>query len=105
MTPFQALYKFKPPQVAEMFLADEHTETIAEMLQRRIEANSVIKENLQQAQERMTHYANKNRRERTLVTGDIVYLKVQPYRYSSLSIYTCIKLHPSSMVLLGSLKK
>ena len=41
----------------------------------------------------MTHYANKNRSERQLELGDMVYLKVQPYRHSSLSIHKCIKLH------------
>ena len=46
MTPFQALYGFPPPQVAEMFLPDSHTETSTEMLVNRETANNVIKENL-----------------------------------------------------------
>lgn len=40
----------------------------------------------------MTHFANKNRSERQLELGDMVYLKIQPYRHSSLSIHRCIKL-------------
>jgi hypothetical protein len=61
MTPFQALYAFPPPHVAEMFLADDTNEDAETMLQRRQEENITIKANLQQAQERMVHYANKNR--------------------------------------------
>jgi hypothetical protein len=93
MTPFQALYGFPPLQVAEMFLVEDNTEDAATMLARRQEANNIIKENLKQAQDRMVHYANKNRSERELAIGDMAYLKVQPYMHSSLSIHRCIKLH------------
>jgi hypothetical protein len=41
----------------------------------------------------MVQFANRNRSERLLEIGDMVYLKVQPYRHSSLSIHRCIKLH------------
>jgi translation initiation factor IF-1 len=93
VTPFQALYGFPPPQVAYMFLIDDNTETAAEMLQNRQVANQIIKRNLQEAQNRMVHFANRNRSDRELLVGDMVYLKVQPYRHSSLSIHHCIKLH------------
>jgi hypothetical protein len=93
MTPFQALYGFPPPQVAEIFLADDTVEDVVTMIQRRQEANATIKENLKQAQERMVHFANQNRSDRQLQEGDMVYFKVQPYRHSSLSIHRCIKLH------------
>jgi translation initiation factor IF-1 len=93
MTPFQAFYGFPPPQVAEMFLIDDNTETAAEMLQNSQVANQIIKRNLQEAQNRMVHFANRNRSDRELLVGDMVYLKVQPYRHSSLSIHHCIKLH------------
>jgi hypothetical protein len=93
MTPFQALYGFSPPQVAEMFLVEDTVEDADTMLQRRQQANQVIRENLQLAQDRMKHYADKNRSERMLELGDMVYLKVQPYRHTSLSLHHCIKLH------------
>jgi hypothetical protein len=72
MTPFQALYAFPPPHVAETFLADDTNEDAETMLQRRQEENITIKANLQQAQERMVHYANKNRSDRQLQPGDMV---------------------------------
>jgi len=53
MTPFQAIYGFAPPQVAEMFLIEDNVEDAKTMLQRRRQTNQVIRENLLQAQERM----------------------------------------------------
>ena len=52
-----------------------------------------IKEHLLRAQARMKHYADKKRSERTLEVGDMVYLKLQPYRHTTLSIHRCLKLH------------
>lgn len=49
MTPFQALYGFKPPQVAEMFLVEDEVEDPVVMIQRRQLANQVIRDNLLQA--------------------------------------------------------
>lgn len=40
----------------------------------------MLKENLQQAQNRMKHYADKLRSEREFAVGDWVYLRLQPYK-------------------------
>jgi hypothetical protein len=37
--------------------------------------------------------ADKNRSERELGISDMVYLKLQPYRHTSLCIHMCLKLH------------
>jgi hypothetical protein len=37
--------------------------------------------------------ADKNRSERQLDIGDMVYLKLEPYLHTSLSIHRCLKLH------------
>lgn len=52
-----------------------------------------IKDNLLKAQARMKHYADQKRSERTLAVGDMVYLKLQPYRHTTLSIHRHLKLH------------
>jgi hypothetical protein len=88
-----------------MFLAADNAEDATTMLQRRQEENEISKHNLQQAQERMVHFANQNRNERELAIGDMVYLKVQPYRHSSLSIHRCIKLHSKFYGLFRILEK
>jgi hypothetical protein len=51
-----------------------------------------IKENLQKAQLRMKKYADRNRVERVFVPGDMVYLKLQPYRLAPLGLRTSLKL-------------
>jgi hypothetical protein len=93
MSPFQALYGFPPPMVSEMFLVDEQSEDPATMIHNRQQANQVIRENLLQAQERMKFFADQNMKERELAVGDMVYLKAEPYRHTSLSLHHCIKLH------------
>ena len=93
MTPFQALYGFKPPMIAESALRDTITDDTATLLRDRQLATTVIKENLTKAQERMKHFADKKRTDRELAVGDMVYLKIQLYRHTSLSIHRHLKLH------------
>lgn len=93
MTPFQALYGFPPPMVAEVVLPDCPNDSAREQLQNRQLATQLIKDNLQKAQARIKHQADKHRSKRTFELGDMVYLKIQPYRHSSLSIHNSLKLH------------
>jgi hypothetical protein len=79
--------------VSEMFLVDEQSEDPATMIHNRQQANQVIRENLLQAQEQIKFFADQNKKERELAVGDMVYLKGQPYRHTSLSLHRCIKLH------------
>ena len=44
----------------------------------------VLKENLQAAQNQQKLYADRHRIERSFEVGDLVYLRLQPYRQSSL---------------------
>lgn len=53
----------------------------------------MIKDNLLKAQNKMKVYADKKRTEREFIVGDMVYLKIQPYRHTSLSILRSLKLH------------
>lgn len=55
---------------------------------------SVLKTNLLQAQARMKNYANQHRSERSFNIGDFVYLKLQPYKQSSLAQRSSFKLAP-----------
>lgn len=45
-----------------------------------------LKENLAKTQQKMNSQADKGRIEREFEIGDLVYLKLQPYRQSSVSI-------------------
>jgi len=79
--------------VAEVILPDCPDDDARNILQNRQLANQLIKDNLLKAQTRIKHQANKNRTERVLEVGDMVYMKIQPYRHSSLSIHRSLKLH------------
>ena len=94
MTPFQTLYGFPPPMVAESALPDSISKDSDNLLQNRELALEVIKQNLSKAQQRMKHYVDSNRQERSFEAGDMVYLKLQPYRHTSLSLHRHLKLHP-----------
>ena len=86
MTPFQALYGRPPPLLEELLLPHDEDTTDLTPSSKTKEIAKQIKENLIKAQERMKHQADKNISERGLEVGDMVYLKLQPYRHTSLSI-------------------
>jgi len=93
LTPFQALYGFPPPMVGEVILPDCPNDSAREILQNRQLAPQLIRDNLLKAQSRIKHQADKRRSKRVLDVGDMVYLKIQPYRHSSLSLHNSLKLH------------
>jgi hypothetical protein len=51
-----------------------------------------LQNNLLQAQERMKKFAHTNPTERTFELSDFVYLKMQPYRETSLGLHISLKL-------------
>ncbi|CAN6347636.1 unnamed protein product [Urochloa humidicola] len=93
MTPFQALYGYTPPMVVEVIIPDCPDLSTQEQLRNREVAVQVIKDNLVKAQARIKHQADKHRTDREFQIGDMVYLKLQPYRHTSLSTHRCLKLH------------
>src|ERR1041385_1776447 len=93
MTPFQSLYGFKPPMIGEVAFPDNISSQLEDFLQNRELAREVIKDNLVKAQARMKFYADNKRKDRQFKVGDMVYLKLQLYRHTSLSIHKHVKLH------------
>jgi hypothetical protein len=92
VSPFQALYGFAPPMISEVALPGPEDIEAREFLQERQEMLSKLKENLTQAQARMKRHADKKRTERVLEVGDMVYLKMQPYRLSAFGLRHATKL-------------
>lgn len=69
------------------FLALSHLK-----LQDQEDMMKALYQNLQQAQQRMKRFADLNRTERTFEVGDLVYLKMQPYREIALGLRNALKL-------------
>lgn len=54
----------------------------------------LLKENLKQAQNRMKQAADKNRTEREFMVGDMVYLRLQPFKHTTVALRSNQKLSP-----------
>lgn len=65
---------------------------VDQFLKERSEIQRLVKENLVKARERMVWYANKKRSDREFIEGDEVYLKLQPYRQTTVQARTNHKL-------------
>ena len=65
-----------------------------ELLKTRQEVLEALKHNLMLAQERMKLFFDKRHTEREFMVGDWVYLRLQPYRQSSLALRRNMKLAP-----------
>lgn len=92
MSPFQALYGFAPPMVNEIALPGPEDTEAREFLAVKQEMFTKLKANLAQAQARMKKHADKKITERTLEVGDMVYLRMQPYRMSAFRLRRALKL-------------
>ncbi|KAL2245946.1 UNVERIFIED_CONTAM: Retrovirus-related Pol polyprotein from transposon 17.6 [Sesamum indicum] len=91
-TPFEALYGYPPNQLSiGPYLQSHHTD-VEELMKNRVKVLQLLKENLQQAQQRMKVYANKKRIEREFNVGDEVLLKLQPYKKASVALRKNLKL-------------
>lgn len=67
-----------PPLLPHSSLADVHL-----LLTQRDEVLQTLKQNLRQAQDRMKHYADVRLTELSFEKGDLVLVKLQPYRQHS----------------------
>jgi hypothetical protein len=92
VSPFQALYGFPPPLISEVAIPGPADTAAKDFLAEKQQQLLKLKENLTQAQARMKKYADKKRTERTFDVGDMVYLRMQPYRMAAFGIRQAIKL-------------
>ncbi|GAU25204.1 hypothetical protein TSUD_151040 [Trifolium subterraneum] len=86
MTPFKALYGRDPPTLVRYEAQAGDPPALQEELMGRDKLLQQLKSNLERAQQYMKRQADKHRRDIKLQVGDLVLVKLQPYRQQSLAL-------------------
>jgi hypothetical protein len=84
-SPFQVLYGHSPRHFGIDSASVLVNPNVSSWLQEREVMQSLVKQHLHRAQDRMKRQADKGRSERQFKVGDMVFLKLQPYVQSSLA--------------------
>ena len=91
-TPYTIVYGQAPPNHLPYLAGSSHVEAVDRTLQAREAAIKMLKFYLQRAQNRMKQHADKHRTDRQFIVGNYVYVKLQPYRQTSVANRKCLKL-------------
>ena len=94
MNPFKALYGYEAFDYVDLEFGDSRAPKAKDWIQDSQDILKVLKENLRTAQNQQKMYADKHRIEQSFEVRDLVYLRLQPYRQSSLKKKGAEKLKP-----------
>ncbi|XP_059067504.1 uncharacterized protein LOC131858320 [Cryptomeria japonica] len=94
MSPFMALYGYEVPSFVDLVFGDSRAPQARDMVQQGQDILKALKDNLQIAQNRQKLYADRQRIERSFEVNDMVYLRLQPFRQSTLKKSGAEKLKP-----------
>lgn len=94
MSPFTTLYGYEAPSFADLTFGDSRAPQTRDWLQQSQNILRSLKDNLQHAQNQQKMYADWHRNERIFEVGYMVYLRLQPYRQSTLKKSGAEKLKP-----------
>jgi hypothetical protein len=94
MTPFKALYNYDPLSFVEIAFGDSRALMVQDWVQQSQDILKELKDHLQRKQNQQKVQVDKHRVERTFEVGDLVYLRLQPYRQDSIKRSGAEKLQP-----------
>ncbi|XP_026416555.1 uncharacterized protein LOC113311991 [Papaver somniferum] len=92
MSHFKAIYGYEAPHLAFPPSVTTSVDSVEKYLKQRESILLLLKETLKKAQERMKHFVDAKRTDRSFEVGDLVYLKLHPYRQVSVSLRSIFKL-------------
>ena len=84
MTPFFSLYAYEALTFSDLMFGDGRAQKAKYLLQENQDMLREPKYNLQMAQNQQKMYADKHRIDSVFQVEDLVYLRMKPYRHSSL---------------------
>ena len=93
-SPFEAVYGVPPPSFLSYISGTARVQAVDEYLQDRDEILKELRHNLRMAQDRMKSHADQCRRDIQFNVGDFIYVKLQPYRQTSVAFRKSLKLSP-----------
>lgn len=93
-SPFEALYGYPPPAIQHYLPGSSLVQAVDTSLQNRDNLLTQLRHNLLEAQNRMKTYTDRNRTDREFSVGDWVFLRLQPYRQSTIASSRNQKLAP-----------
>jgi hypothetical protein len=90
-TPFEALYGYAPPLISKVMVPRLDSPATNFLMQKQ-QMIQKLRTNLAQAQARIKKYADLQRTKKQFKVGDMVYVKLQPFRQSAFGIHQTLKL-------------
>lgn len=94
MSPFQAVYGRPPPSILDYTTGTSKVDMMEDLLTKRDQLLKDLKRNLERARQRMKLQADKHQTEKEFQVGDWVYVRLQPYRQTSVDNRRSPKLAP-----------
>jgi hypothetical protein len=94
MTPFETVYGVPPLNLLMYVPRTSNVQVVDGYLYNRDAILCELRKNLSLAQARMKCQADQRRREVIYEVGDFLYLKLQPYRLTSVAFRSSLKLSP-----------
>ncbi|RVW13442.1 Transposon Tf2-2 polyprotein [Vitis vinifera] len=94
LSPFESVYGYPPPKLIPYTPGTTQLQEVENTLKTRDEIIRILRTNLQLAQDRMKKFADIKRTARSFNIGDLVYLRLQPYKQQSVVQRRNLKLSP-----------
>lgn len=91
-SPYEALYGTQPRQICIPAGSKSSVDSVLDWQAKREAMNQLLKESITAAQNKYKQYADSKRTEAVLQVGDMVFLKLQPYRQLSVAVRRYLKL-------------